>query len=169
MTEPESSEPKIVVDTDWKEQVAREKEAAARQASAAPSAETAAASATEAGAVAPSEEVPVDEGASGEGASDVAAQPAAAGTNSDLPPLPKASFETLVSMLFTQAMATLGQFPDPATGKAEVDKSYAKHYIDTLDVLREKTQGNLSDDEAKLVSEALHALRMTFVQVRQSP
>ena len=69
-------------------------------------------------------------------------------------------------MLFTQAMATLGQMPNPATGKPEINKPFAKHYIDTLEMLGEKTQGNLNDDESKMLSEALHALRMAYVSTK---
>ena len=79
---------------------------------------------------------------------------------------PPASFEVLISMLFTQAMATLGQMPNPATGKPEINKPLAKHYIDTLEMLGEKTQGNLNDDESKMLSEALHALRMAYVSTK---
>ena len=80
-----------------------------------------------------------------------------------LPPPPAASFEMLISMLFTQAMATLGQIPDPSSGQAKVNKPYAKHYIDTLEMLGEKTDGNLTADEKKMHGEALHALRMAYV------
>ena len=79
---------------------------------------------------------------------------------------PPASFEVLISMLFTQAMATLGQMPNPATGKPEINKPFAKHYIDTLEMLGEKTQGNLNDNESKMLSEALHALRMAYVSTK---
>ena len=63
-------------------------------------------------------------------------------------------------------MALLGQMPDPGSGKTSINKPYAKHYIDTLDMLSEKTKGNLSDDEKKMLSEALHALRMMYVNVK---
>ena len=76
---------------------------------------------------------------------------------------PPASFEVHVSMLFTQAMAMLGQMPDPSTGETNVNKPFAKHYIDTLEMLGEKTKGNLSESESTMLSEALHALRMTYV------
>ena len=82
------------------------------------------------------------------------------------PPPPPASFEILVSMMFTQAMSMLGHIPDPTSGEASVNKPYAKHYIDTLEMLGEKTQGNLSEDESKMVSEALHALRMAYVNAK---
>lgn len=130
--------PEFIVDTDWKEQVAKEKEAAQQSDS------------------------------SNDDVTDDATPTTTDGDDaSEMPPPPPASFEMLVSMLFTQAMAALGQIPDPATGKANVNKAYAKHYIDTLDMLSEKTKDNLSDNEAKMLSEALHALRMTFVNTRE--
>lgn len=91
-----------------------------------------------------------------------------AGDVTDFPPPPPASFEVLISMMFTQAMAMLGQVPDPSTGETQVNKVYAKHYIDTLDMIGEKTKGNLTDVEAKMHSEALHALRMAYVSVKAS-
>ena len=42
----------------------------------------------------------------------------------------------------------------------------AKHHIDTLEMLQEKTSGNLTDEETKILSEALHALRMAYVNTR---
>ena len=57
--------------------------------------------------------------------------------------------------------------PHPVSGEVEVNKPYAKHYIDTLEMLGEKTKGNLSDDESKMLSEALHALRMAYVSAKR--
>ncbi|QDT02624.1 hypothetical protein K227x_10020 [Rubripirellula lacrimiformis] len=147
MTESENNEePKIIVDDDWKEQVAKEKAAA----DASEPAEVAAPPETETAAREPSAQV---------------SEPA----TDEIPPPPPASFEVLISMLFTQAMATLGQFPDPNTGQPTINKPYAKHYIDTMEMLGVKTKGNLSDDEAKMLSEALHALRMAYVSVKAPP
>ncbi len=140
-------EPKLVVDTDWKEQVAREKEMANASKD-----ETGAAASAEADDA--KEETP-------------AAKTGASSQDSEeFPPAPPASFEVLVSMLFTQAMAMLGHMPDPSSGETQVNKPYAKHYIDTLDMLGEKTKGNLSDEESKILSEALHALRMAYVNAK---
>ncbi len=152
MSEPKSSEPKIIVDTDWKEQVAKEKEAAAKSVSSAsePAGE-------------PDGEInaePASESAQVRG-------PKSHDGQDEMPPPPQASFEMVVSMYFTQAMAMLGQIPNPSTGQPEINKPYAKHYIDTLDLLGEKTKGNLSDVESKMLSEALHALRMMYVNVKQ--
>jgi len=83
-----------------------------------------------------------------------------------MPDPPPASFSVLVTMLFTQAMGMLGQMPDPNTGEANVNKPFAKHYIDTLEMLESKTKGNLDDQEAAMLNEALHALRMMYVDTR---
>lgn len=168
---PQADEPKIVVDSDWKEQVAKEKEAEEKAAEA-KAAETSAAeaSAAEASAAQPQPGEPQDAGdassktaAGGQQQADAGAGAAAAAETAGQPQLPPASFEVLVSMLFSQAMAMLGQVPDPSTGKTEVNKPYAKHTIDTLEVLSEKTQGNLTEEESRVLGEALHALRMAFV------
>ena len=66
----------------------------------------------------------------------------------------------------TQALAELGQIPD-ASGKATVRLDLAKHVIDTLAVLEEKTRGNLTQEEEVMLTQLLHELRMTFVAVRQ--
>jgi len=83
--------------------------------------------------------------------------------------LPPASFETLVSSLATQALACLGAIPDPAENKPVVRKPLARHFIDTLAVLEEKTRGNLEEDEAALIQGALHQLRMVYLEVPDTP
>lgn len=143
-------EPKLVVDTDWKEQVAREKEMASQPEG--PEDQEA--------AIMSDESVPSADASQGANPSK------GSDTASEYPPAPPASFEILISMMFTQAMAMLGHMPDPASGETTVNKPYAKHYIDTLDMLGEKTKGNLSDDESKILSEALHALRMAYVNAK---
>ena len=79
--------------------------------------------------------------------------------------MPEASFEVLISSMVTQAMFALGAIEDPATKKRYLDLDLAKHHIDMLTVLEEKTKGNLSDDEAKLLDQALYESRMHYVQV----
>ena len=89
-------------------------------------------------------------------------------TNSEDPALPPASFGMLISMLGTQAMIALqGQMADPASGKAIVRINLARHYIDSLSMLEEKTKGNLSNEEAALLTGVLHDLRMAFVAPRK--
>lgn len=83
--------------------------------------------------------------------------------------LPPASFAALVTSLAAPALAAMGQVPDPAEGHPVVRPDVAKHYIDTLGMLEEKTKGNLTPDESRMLSEILHQLRMLFVSVRNAP
>jgi hypothetical protein len=83
--------------------------------------------------------------------------------------IPPASFAVLISTLATQAMASLGIFPDPMTGQPNTDRTLAKHFIDTLAVLEEKTKNNLSDDEATQLRDSLHQLRMIYLQMPPTP
>jgi len=79
---------------------------------------------------------------------------------------PAASFELLVTSLVTQTLAALGQLPDPNSQSTEVALPFARLNIDFLGVLQEKTKGNLGPDEATLLDDALHQLRMLYVAVR---
>jgi hypothetical protein len=79
-------------------------------------------------------------------------------------PMPPASLELLLTTLATEALMAMGQLPHPATGKVEVQPSQAKYLIDLIDVLREKTKGNLTPGEQQLVESMLHQLRMVFVE-----
>ena len=82
-------------------------------------------------------------------------------------PLPPANFPGLVSMLATQVFFALGLIATEQNKDAKPDLEMAKFNIDMLTVLEEKTKGNLSGDEAKLLTETLSQLRMAFVQVSQ--
>lgn len=82
--------------------------------------------------------------------------------------LPEASFSMLVTTLAMQAGASLGQMPDPATGKPQINKPIAKHFIDTLALLETKTQGNLDKEEAELLTATVHQLRMAFITMPDS-
>ena len=86
----------------------------------------------------------------------------------DADQIPPASFPILVTTLGTQAMAAMGLFPD-ASGQQSVNLPMAKHFVDTLGVLEEKTKGNLSKDESDMLTESLHQLRMAYVQVANNP
>ncbi|MBS3821993.1 MAG: DUF1844 domain-containing protein [Planctomycetes bacterium] len=94
-----------------------------------------------------------------------AAGPAAAGGERQIP---EASFVTLVNTLATQAMMALGGVEDPQTGKRYLDLELAKFHIDSLAVLQEKTEGNLDNDEAKLIEKAIYELRMGYVRMQQA-
>ncbi len=85
------------------------------------------------------------------------------------PPMPPASFEMLLTTLATEALMALGQVPHPITGKVEVKRNQAKFLIDTVDVLRQKTAGNLSNSEQQVIDSLLHQMRLVFVQTADLP
>ena len=96
-------------------------------------------------------------------ADDVAEQQAQAAQQQKIP---EASITTLTNQLATQAMMSLGGMADPNSGgQVMVDPVAAKYYIDTLVLLKEKTVGNLSEDEATLLEQVAAELQMAFVTV----
>lgn len=85
------------------------------------------------------------------------------------PGLPeKLGFEDLVRLFTSQALSFLGYIPDPQTGQAMVSLEYAKLNIDFLGVLEEKTKGNLTPDEQKMMRETLGELRGAFVETSKA-
>jgi hypothetical protein len=66
-------------------------------------------------------------------------------------------------MLVNTVMMSLGQFPDPMTQQRRRDLVQAKHTIDILLMLRDKTRGNLTADETRLLQELLPQLQMAYV------
>ena len=80
-------------------------------------------------------------------------------------PLPPASFTLLLISLATEVRMFLGDIENPVDGKKQPDLELAKHNIDLLGMLEEKTQGNLSDQEKKLLDSVLYELRMRYVQL----
>jgi len=73
-------------------------------------------------------------------------------------------FPSFILSLATSALIHLGEEADPATGKKLVQLPMARQGIDLLALLEEKTQGNLSKDEAALITQLLFTLRMKFVE-----
>jgi hypothetical protein len=90
--------------------------------------------------------------------------------------LANASREEIMSALFAGmvvqqtnlALMFLGKTPHPETQKTIQDIDGAKMFIDQLEMLEVKTQGNLNADEAKLLKQSLTALRLAFVQALDS-
>lgn len=74
-----------------------------------------------------------------------------------------AMFSSLVMMLGTNGMMSLGKLPHPATGKSEVQIEAAKMMIDMLDALQQRTRGNLSDEESRLLERTLSDLKISYV------
>ena len=83
------------------------------------------------------------------------------------PDMGPANFMTLVNSLAIQAMYYMGQLPQGPDEKEKpaVNLEIAKHHIDLLGILEDKTKGNLSDDEDKALASALNDLRMMYVQM----
>jgi hypothetical protein len=143
MTDEPSESPKIIIDEDWKGRVEAEKHAAEKRKGTAPPIQ----SATDPDPPAKSPSV---------------GSPAEPAGRQDIPP-PPATLEFLVTTLATQAMMALGQMVNPISGKADIRLPEAKHFIDMLTVLEEKTAGNRTPDESALLDGFLHELRMAFV------
>jgi hypothetical protein len=81
---------------------------------------------------------------------------------------PKADLTSLLVMLYGDAMANMGQAPDPMSGRPHVDLDQARFAIDLLAMLQEKTRGNRTPDENSVLEEMLAALRMGFVRLSQN-
>ena len=78
--------------------------------------------------------------------------------------LPPPSFSLLVMTFASQAMVAFGHAPNPIEGKTEVRLEMARHAIDMLDILEQKTKGNLSDEEKAMIEGVLHQLRLAFME-----
>jgi Domain of unknown function (DUF1844) len=96
---------------------------------------------------------------------DVAAPALAA--DADLPPASR-SFQTLVDFLARNAAAMLGGMSDPRTGQPFLDIEGAREMIDMLDVLREKTMGNLAHEDDALLLEVIGSLKLSFMEISKA-
>ncbi|NKB24292.1 MAG: DUF1844 domain-containing protein [Kiritimatiellae bacterium] len=81
---------------------------------------------------------------------------------------PPSLFSQLIIMLATSALQQMGRMPDPATGKLETSLENAQATIDILDMLSQKTKGNLDADEEKMMGDTLTSLRLNYVQAIQA-
>jgi hypothetical protein len=80
-----------------------------------------------------------------------------------VPPRPPIDFPTYILSYYTQGLVLLGEVPNPYTNKKEEDVEAARHTIDILSMLEQKTKGNLSKDEQQLLESVLYELRMKFM------
>jgi hypothetical protein len=78
--------------------------------------------------------------------------------------LPPPSFQLMVMTFASQAMVAFGQVPNPIDGKTEVRLELGRHAIDMLDILEQKTKGNLTTEEASMLEGVLHQLRFAFIE-----
>ena len=72
-------------------------------------------------------------------------------------------FSTFIMSLTSSAFYHLGDMPDPSTGKKEVNLPAVQQTIDMLIMLREKTKGNLKEDEKKLLEQLVYELQVKYV------
>lgn len=79
-------------------------------------------------------------------------------------PLPEISFPAFILSLSSTALYHLGELPDPQTHEKKKDLALAKHTIDTIAMLKEKTKGNLVGDEEKFMENILTDLRLRYVK-----
>ncbi len=85
-------------------------------------------------------------------------------TSAESPPLPEINFSTFIISLSSSAMFHFGEIPDPTTNTKQKNLPLAKQTIDILGVIQEKTKGNLTEEEHKLLDNLLYDLRMRFVE-----
>jgi uncharacterized protein DUF1844 len=79
------------------------------------------------------------------------------------------TFAAFIWSLSEQALAALGEMPDPATGTVNRDLTMAQQMIDIIRMLRDKTRGNLDRHEQELVAEILSTLQMKYVELAGPP
>lgn len=134
-------QPSLHIDTDWKKQAQEEKQRLAEQ---------------EAKKAAEAKPSP--------GPATAAPGRRSAGAGGRPREVPPASFASLVNSMVTQTLFYLGELA-PQSGEPMLNPDMAKHQIDTLNVLEEKTKGNLTEEEQRLLDTALYETRMRYVNV----
>jgi len=142
-------QPSLHIDTDWKKQALEEKKRLAEQEQQRQS------------AAAPTGPAGVVSSPATTGAARPQAQKPAAGERATRE-MPPASLQTLVQSILTQVLFYLGEIA--ARGQRPmIDLDLAKHHIDTLGVLEEKTKGNLAPEEQQVLDGALYDVRMRYI------
>jgi ABC-type lipoprotein export system ATPase subunit len=80
---------------------------------------------------------------------------------------PEVNFSSFILSLGSSALFHFGEIPDPVSGAQQRNLDLARQTIDILVVLRDKTTGNLSEEESRLLESLLHDLQMRYVQERK--
>lgn len=81
--------------------------------------------------------------------------------------MPEVTFSAFVMSLNTSVLYHLGEIKDPVTGKTEINFDLARHAIDTLVMLEQKTKGNLSHDEEEMLKNIVYDVKLRFVKARK--
>ncbi len=85
-------------------------------------------------------------------------------TSQETPPV---NFSSFILSLGTSALIHIGEEANPATGLKQVDLPNARQVIDLLTLLKEKTEGNLNQEESHLISQLLYTLRMKCIALEK--
>ena len=145
---PQEEQPKIIVDDDWKAQAQAEKKRLDEELKSQPA-------------------PPADDAPDAEESPDDDDDEAASGEHGPRQ-LPPANFATLVTFMREQTMMALGGYQDRETGRPIVHLDLAKLHIDLLAILEDKTKGNLTDEERKILDHVIYNLRMQYVEFAQA-
>jgi len=139
MSKENEQEKKIIIDEDWKQEAQKEKEILVAQEEAEKKDEP------EEEKSAEKKDEPEEEKSHG--------------------PLPEGNFAALISMLTTQALFAMGLLQMKGQEERKPDLELAKYNIDMLQVLEEKTKGNLTEEEEAVLVNTLNELRMGYVKI----
>ena len=90
-------------------------------------------------------------------------------TEQERPKLPPIDFSAFIAELGMTAVTYLGGYQNPETKEVLIDLEMAKRTIDTIDLLKEKTKGNLTAPESNLLDNTLYNLRMTYIRMANNP
>ena len=77
--------------------------------------------------------------------------------------MPPVDFTMFITSLGMQALMALGEIENPTTNKKEKELPQAKYLIDIIEVIQEKTKGNLIEEESRVIDQLLYELRMKFI------
>ncbi len=94
----------------------------------------------------------------------VGAVDAAEKAKADEKELPPLDFTTFILSLSTSALMNMGLVENPVTKKTEKEMPVARQTIELISLLKEKTKGNLTGDETKLIDDVLHELQLWYVK-----
>jgi hypothetical protein len=87
-----------------------------------------------------------------------------AGRNEDASFLPPLDFSSIVILLYFPALVQLGLVEDPARGERQENLGLAKRNIDLLDLLKDRTKGNLETEEQKFLDGVLDQLKLAYLR-----
>jgi hypothetical protein len=82
-------------------------------------------------------------------------------------PFPEVNFSSFLLSLSSSTLLHLGEILDPQSGEKKKDLGLAKQSIDIITILKDKTKGNLTQEEEKLLDHLLYDLRMRFVKANE--